>query len=140
MMADSVHDIDRLNAALDRYGSDFDAWPDRETARWARELVLASPEARAAFDEARALERMLDAREAAFTDDALAARISAGMTSAPHTGDSRRWIARLAACFLVAALFGSAFEQIVPTGSGQDEAELAMLDSFLYGPEETELP
>src|SRR5262245_45222736 len=55
--------LDRFRELLDAYGTRFERWPAAERGA-ARELLLSSPEARAAFDESARLDALL-AEEAA---------------------------------------------------------------------------
>ncbi len=141
-MTDRQNDLTRFNDLLDRYGADLTAWPDRDAAQWARELALAAPEARRALEDARQVEALLNAREAAFAGDTgvhdrVAEAVATSLPAPP--GDGRRLILRLAASFLVAALAGGVLGQMIQPTADPEETELAMLESLLYGPGEGEL-
>lgn len=141
-MTDGKRDLGQLNALLDLHGSEFSAWPDAEAAQWSRKLVLANPEARPALDEARQLDALLRARADAFREDqALVERTVAAVGQAlpARRGETRAVLIRLAASFLLAGMIGSAMGQAIQPVAGPDEAELAMLESLLYGPDEVEL-
>lgn len=141
-MAEQNDELARLEDLFDRHGGDFDAWPDRRIAGWARETALRSPEARLALEQARHLDGLLAAREAGFADDAaLIERTVAAVTRnvPPRRGELRVWLPRLAASFLLAAVLGGAVTQTLAPGSRSEAPEYAMLDSLLYGPAEGEL-
>lgn len=67
--------LDRFRELLAAYGTHFERWPADERTS-AREFLLSSPEARAAFDEEGALDTLLDAAQAPPLTSQLAAQLA----------------------------------------------------------------
>lgn len=94
--------LDRLRQILAAYGGDPDRWPDDERDA-AEALIAASPVARDALAQERALDAGLALASAEVPDDAMA-RLTAAMafppprTAAP-AGVAKGWFASLASAF-----------------------------------------
>ena len=117
--------LDRFRDLLDAYGADPHRWPtDRRAA--AEALVAASVEARAARDEAAALDRMLDLAPAPAPSPELMARV---LAAAPRGAHARRrgWLTRLFAGLDPA---GTPFR---PAGALAAALILGVLTGFVMG-------
>lgn len=142
-----AHDLNWLNSMLDRHGADFDAWPDSDAARAARKLVLSDREAYAALNAAKQLDALMVARADHIATEAeeggLAERVGAAVLAAmpalSRGAETRRWVAGLAASFIVAAFLGGAVDHLLLDERTVDELELVAVESLLYGPTETDL-
>jgi hypothetical protein len=138
--------MNRKNAiceAIDRYGPDFDAWPDRGLAREARQAILADRALRAWYDDAAILERGLVAACAAVDAEIAAcgaiARIESGLARRlPRQRAYRRWIA-VAAALVVAAGLGSAYDLAIAGNASSQPVNMVVLDPLVFGPAEVEV-
>ena len=141
-----AHDLDWLNNLLDRHGADFNAWPDADAARAARKLVLSDREAYAALNAAKQLDALMFARvdhmAAEAEEGGLAERVGAAVLAAlpalSRGAETRRWVAGLAASFILAVFLGGAIDHLLIDDKA-DEFELVAVESLLYGPTETDL-
>jgi hypothetical protein len=143
-VSDMTHDIVWLKERLDRHGADFDAWPDAAEAASARRIVLGDRQARAALEEAKALDALMQARADRLAADVsqgglverVAGAVLAALPSRPQRAvETRRWIAGLAASFVVAAFLGGAADRLL-MHEPADALELVAVDTLLYGPME----
>jgi hypothetical protein len=100
MMPDITQE--RLEQLLDAYGGAPERWPHAERAA-AERLIAASPAARACWDKAAALDRLLDALPAEQPDPRLAARVLAAAPRAPRPTRARAWRRVLVAAVPLAA-------------------------------------
>jgi hypothetical protein len=133
-------DLVWLEARLDRHGGDLDLWPAPEAAR-ARELLLASPEARGLLEVARDLDRALE--EERLTLDArleadgrrLVARVMARL---PDRAAARRGVRRIAAGMAASMLIGLALGLAVPLAEGASD-DAVPVEALVFGPDELDL-
>jgi hypothetical protein len=132
-----------IREAIDRYGPDFNVWPDRGLAGEARQAILADRALRAWYDDAAILVRGLQAARAAADAEIAAsgaiARIESGLARRlPRRSASRRWIA-VAAALVVAAGLGSAYDLAIGgIASGGQPLNVVVLDPLVFGPAEVE--
>jgi len=133
-----------MHEAIDRYGSDFNTWPDRRLAGAAREAMLADRALRAWYDDAVALERGLAAARSAADAEIAAsgavARIEAGIAGRllPRRPQrSSRWIA-IAAGLVIAAGLGSAYDLATNPNITGRPINVVVLDPLVFGPAEVE--
>jgi hypothetical protein len=134
-----------IREAIDRHGSDFNAWPDRRLAGEAREAILANRALRAWYDDAVTLERGLTAARVAADFETAAsgalARVEQGLSrrllpSRPQR--SRRWIA-IAAGLVIAAGLGSAYDLATfAVAQAGRPINVVVLDPLVFGPAEVE--
>jgi hypothetical protein len=80
---------ERLTALIEAYGADPARWPAADRALG--QAALADPVLRAAVDEARALDRLLEASRPTQPSAALRDRVLAGALRAGLTGPRRSW-------------------------------------------------
>ncbi len=127
-------------AAIDRYGADLAAWPDRDVAKAARIAALNDPDVRAWLDDTRRLEADLDRARAASTTRSPAPGRPSGSPTAvlaaaarPATTLRPRWVA-IAATLVIAAGLGAVYE--LTTGGPQDSQsfDVVVLDPLVFGP------
>lgn len=83
-------DLERLEAALDRFGADLARWPDAERG-WAEALAGATPAARRLIDQARFAEAALDALPTPRPDATLVGSILAASPAGTGALASRPW-------------------------------------------------
>jgi hypothetical protein len=131
-----------IREAIDRHGSDFNAWPDRGLAGEARHAILADRALRAWYDDAATLERGLAAARAAADAEIAAsgatARIEAGLARRlTRQRKSSRWIA-VAAALVVAAGLGSAYDLALSGNTSGRPVNVVVLDPLVFGPAEVE--
>jgi len=131
-----------IREAIDRYGPDFNAWPDRGLAGEARQAILADRALRAWYDDAAILERgLVAARMAANAEIAASGaieRIESGLARRlPRQRASRRWIA-VAAALVVAAGLGSAYDLAMGGIASGQPVNVVVLDPLVFGPAEVE--
>jgi len=131
-----------IREAIDRYGPDFNAWPDRGLAGEARQAILADRALRAWYDDAAILERgLVAARMAADAEIAASGaieRIESGLARRlPRQRASRRWIA-VAAALVVAAGLGSAYDLAMGGIASGQPVNVVVLDPLVFGPAEVE--
>jgi hypothetical protein len=131
-----------IREAIDRYGPDFNAWPDRGLASEARQAILADRALRAWYDDAAVLERGLQAARAAADAEIAAsgaiARIETGLARRlPRQSASRRWLA-VAAALVVAAGLGSAYDLAMGVNASGQPVNVVVLDPLVFGPAEVE--
>src|SRR5579862_8040006 len=132
-----------IREAIDRHGSDFNAWPDRRLAGEAREAILANRALRAWYDDAVTLERGLAAARVAADVDIAAsgalARVELGLSNrllASRPQRWRRWIA-IAAGLVIAAGLGSAYDLATSTAAQAGRpVNVVVLDPLVFGPAE----
>lgn len=93
---------ERLEQLLDAYGATPERWPSEERAA-AERLIATSPAARAARDEAVALDQLLDTLPAEQPDPRLAARVLAAAPRRRKPAGSRAWRRALVATIPLAA-------------------------------------
>jgi len=91
--------LERLGELLDAYGAAAERWPDTEREA-ARRLIAQSAAARARWEEAADLDRLLDAVPAEAPSSSLAARVIA---AAPRRRPARLWRRVLVAAVPLAA-------------------------------------
>lgn len=129
----------RLRDALDRWGADTDAWPDRER-RWAAALLTRSAEARDILSEAALFERSLfDAAPAADPDRMRRAVLEALPPRQPMR-PARIWnlgwiggLGAAAASLLVCFYLGAANPGVWPGADPTEAGDEPGLDSMLLG-------
>jgi hypothetical protein len=133
-----------IREAIDRHGSDFNAWADRRLAGEAREAILANRALRAWYDDAVTLERGLTAARAAvdaeIAGSAAVARMESGLAKCllpVRPQRSNRWIA-IAAGLVIAAGLGSAYDLATSTNAGGRPINVVVLDPLVFGPAEVE--
>ena len=133
-----------MREAIDRYGSDFNTWPDRRLAGEAREAMLANRALRAWYDDAITLERGLAAARAAADAEIAAsgaiARIERGLAQRllpVRPRRSNRWIA-VAAGLVIAAGLGSAYDLATSANIDGRPINVVVLDPLVFGPAEVE--
>jgi hypothetical protein len=132
-----------IRDAIDRKGSDLDAWPDRALASDARRAILADRGLRAWYDDSVALRESLAgarlALDVEIATSGAAARIEAAlMGSLPRQGPRRnRWIA-VAAALVVAAGLGSAYDLVVGSRATDAPINVVVLDPLVFGPAEVD--
>jgi len=116
MRRDDVLTLERLHALLDAYGGTPGRWPADERAA-AERLILTSAAARGAYEEARALDRLLAEDEpVAPPSPALAARVLSG---APAPRPQRRWRRALVAVVPLATAAAVALWVTTARGPGE---------------------
>lgn len=131
-----------IREAIDRYGPDFNAWPDRRLAGEARQAILADRALRAWYDDAAILDRGLAAARAAVDGEIAAsgavARIENGLARRlSGQRASRHWIA-VAAALVLAAGLGSAYDLAIAGGASGQPLNVVVLDPLVFGPAEVE--
>lgn len=141
-MAD--HDHQELNAAIDRYGANFAAWPDQALANDARRAALADRAFRARLDAAAALDASLvslgAAMDAEIAASGAAARVEAKVFAAlPRRTNGRRW-ALVAAAVIAAAALGAIVDVTILAPAGSEPIEVVILDPLVFGPAMTGAP
>jgi hypothetical protein len=121
--------------AIATFGGDFSRWPDRDLATEAMEKSLSDRDARAALDEARALDQGLAAARSTLDSEvsgATARVLSATLAAvAPSPFGRWRWAAAVAV-LVVAASLGS----IADIGLAGSEAatQVVVVDPLVFGP------
>jgi hypothetical protein len=124
-----------ITKAIGTFGGDFSRWPDRDLARRAMEESLSDRDARAALDEARALDRGLASARLALDGEfagAAARVVQATLASvAPPPFGRWRWAAAVA-ILVTAAGLGS----IADIGLAGSEAptQVVVVDPLIFGP------
>jgi hypothetical protein len=132
-----------LREAIDRHGSDLNAWPDRELAGEVREAILRDRTLRAWYDDAVMLERGLAAAcaaaDAEIASSGALARIESRLARRlPQQGHrSSRWMA-VAAALVVAAGLGSAYDLAMSSNTASQPINVVVLDPLVFGPAEVE--
>jgi hypothetical protein len=131
-----VNEESNFREAIDRFGSDFRTWPDRQLAARAREAVLADRDLRAYREAAAGLSRLLAGErrrlDAAIAGSGAAARVGAAVLAGLPPRRTAGWsIAWIAATLLLAAGLGSIvdfrFASETPT-------QVVVLEPLLLGP------
>jgi hypothetical protein len=120
--------------AIGTFGGDFSRWPDSGLARQAMEKSLSDHAARAALDDARALDRGLAAARTALDGelaDGAARILQVTLASvAPSPFGHWRWAAAVA-ILVTAAGLGS----IADIGlAGSEAATQVVVDPLVFGP------
>jgi len=133
-----------LAEALDRYGSDLAAWPDRALAGEGRRAALADREFRVRLDAASSLEAGLasirDAMDAEIAASGTVGRVEQAVLAAiPRRYNARRW-AMVAAAVVVAAALGALADVTILAPAGNEPIEVVILDPLLLGPAVTGAP
>jgi hypothetical protein len=124
-----------ITEAIGTFGGDFSRWPDRNLVRQAMEKSLSDRHARAALDEARALDRGLAAARSALDGElagATARILQSTLASvAPSPFGHWRWAAAVAVLVTAAGL-GS----IADIGLANSEAptQIVIVDPLVFGP------
>lgn len=133
-------DLAWLEDALDRRGGDLGRWPVAEATR-ARELVLASGDARELYEAARALDHALDDErrrlDSRLEPDArrLVERVMARL---PDRARARRGVRRIAVGMAASMLIGLFLGLAVPFAEGASNETLAV-ETLVFGPDELDL-
>lgn len=132
--------IERLKALAEAYGADLRRWPASERP-FAESLVATDPAARAALDEAAALDVLLDASPRPTPSAALAARI---LAAAPKAREARAHLGRifwfLGAGWAAAACAGVVAGVGLTTHLTADEqADAILYQATLSGVDDTEV-
>ena len=132
--------IERLNALAEAYGADLRRWPASERP-FAESLVATDPAARAALDEAAALDVLLDASPRPTPSAVLAARI---LAAAPKGREARAHLGRifwfLGAGWAAAACAGVVAGVGLTTHLTADEqADAILYQATLSGVDDTEV-
>ncbi len=127
-------------AAIDRYGADLAAWPDRDVAKAARIAALNDPDVRAWLDDTRHLEAGLDRARAAIDAEIAGSGAPERVSEAVLAAAARsatvlrpRWVA-IAATLVIAAGLGAVYG--ITTNSPQDNPsfDMVVLDPLVFGP------
>ena len=132
--------IERLKALAEAYGADLRRWPASERP-FAESLVATDPAARAALDEAAALDAVLEASPRPTPSAALAARI---LAAAPRAREARAHLGRifwfLGAGWAAAACAGVVAGVGLTTHLTADEqADAVLYQATLSGVDDTEV-
>ena len=132
--------IERLKALAEAYGADLCRWPASERP-FAESLVATDPAARAALEEAAALDVLLDASPRPTPSAALAARI---LAAAPKAREARAHLGRifwfLGAGWAAAACAGVVAGVGLTTHLTADEqADAVLYQATLSGVDDTEV-
>ena len=132
--------IERLKALAEAYGADLRRWPASERP-FAESLIATDPAARAALDEAAALDVLLDASPRSTPSAALAARI---LAAAPKAREARAHLGRifwfLGAGWAAAACAGVVAGVGLTTHLTADEqADAVLYQATLSGVDDTEV-
>ena len=132
--------IERLKALAEAYGADLRRWPASERP-FAESLVAIDPAARAALEEAAALDVLLDASARPTPSAALAARI---LAAAPKAREARAHLGRifwfLGAGWAAAACAGVVAGVGLTTHLTADEqADAILYQATLSGVDDTEV-
>lgn len=132
--------IERLKALAEAYGADLRRWPASERP-FAESLVATDPAARAALDEAAALDVLLDASPRPTPSAVLAARI---LAAAPKAREARAHLGRifwfLGAGWAAAACAGVVAGVGLTTHLTADEqADAILYQATLSGVDDTEV-
>jgi hypothetical protein len=132
--------IERLKALAEAYGADLRRWPASERP-FAESLVATDPAARAALDEAAALDVLLDASPRPAPSAALTARI---LAAAPRGREARAHLGRifwfLGAGWAAAACAGVVAGVGLTTHLTADEqADAVLYQATLSGVDDTEV-
>jgi anti-sigma factor RsiW len=132
--------IERLKALAEAYGADLRRWPASERP-FAESLVATDPAARAALEEAAALDVLLDASPRPALSAALAARI---LAAAPKARAARAHLGRIfwflgagwaaAACAGVVAGVG-----LTSHLTADEQADAILYQATLSGVDDTEV-
>jgi hypothetical protein len=132
-------------AAIDRYGADIAAWPDRALAFAAREAAVADPEVRRRLELARGLSTGLELARAAVDDEidrsGAAARVAGRLLASLPGGRLGRtaWIA-IAATLVLAACLGAMVEISRSNTASERALDVVVLDPLVFGPTEADQP
>lgn len=132
--------IERLKALAEAYGADLRRWPASERP-FAERLVATDPAARAALEEAAALDVLLNASPRPTPSAALAARI---LAAAPKAREARAHLGRifwfLGAGWAAAACAGVVAGVGLTTHLTADEqADAILYQATLSGVDDTEV-
>lgn len=132
--------IERLKALAEAYGADLRRWPASERP-FAESLIATDPAARAALEEAAALDVLLDASPRPVPSAALAARI---LAAAPKAREARAHLGRifwfLGAGWAAAACAGVVAGVGLTTHLTADEqADAILYQATLSGVDDTEV-
>lgn len=132
--------IERLKALAEAYGADLRRWPASERP-FAESLVTTDPAARAALEEAAAMDVLLDASPRPTPSAALAARI---LAAAPKAREARAHLGRifwfLGAGWAAAACAGVVAGVGLTTHLTADEqADAILYQATLSGVDDTEV-
>ena len=132
--------IERLKALAEAYGADLRRWPASERP-FAESLVATDPAARAALEEAAAMDVLLDASPPPTPPAALAARI---LAAAPKAREARAHLGRifwfLGAGWAAAACAGVVAGVGLTTHLTADEqADAVLYQATLSGVDDTEV-
>ena len=132
--------IERLKALADAYGADLRRWPASERP-FAESLIATDPAARAALEEAAALDVLLDASPRPVPSAVLAARI---LAAAPKAREARAHLGRifwfLGAGWAAAACAGVVAGVGLTTHLTADEqADAILYQATLSGVDDTEV-
>jgi anti-sigma factor RsiW len=132
--------IERLKALAEAYGADLRRWPASERP-FAESLIATDPAARAALEEAAALDVLLDASPRPVPSAVLAARI---LAAAPKAREARAHLGRifwfLGAGWAAAACAGVVAGVGLTTHLTADEqADAILYQATLSGVDDTEV-
>ena len=132
--------IERLKALADAYGADLRRWPASERP-FAESLIATDAAARAALEEAAALDVLLDASPRPVPSAVLATRI---LAAAPKAREARAHLGRifwfLGAGWAAAACAGVAAGVGLTTHLTADEqADAVLYQATLSGVDDTEV-
>lgn len=131
--------LERIAAALRRWGAKLGRWPDGAMAAEARMALMSDRSLRAACEEEKRLDAALAAHgaaiDAALTAEGARERVAAGVLGRI----SRRQpldLGRLAAAVLVAGFLGGAVDALfLPQ---REAPQIVLADQLVYGPDSVE--
>jgi len=132
--------IERLKALAEAYGADLRRWPASERP-FAESLIASDPAARAALEQAAALDALLQASPRPIPSAALAARV---LAAAPKAREARAHLKRivwfLGAGWAAAACAGVVAGVGLTTHLTADErADAVLYQATLSGVDDTEV-